>query len=189
MPKIIKNLENRLIEEANKQIEEVGYGAMTIRSVAKACGVGVGTVYNYFESKEMLVASFVFENWKTYLAAMERLPSHEPGRLLEGIYDLIKSFSAENEFLFSDPDAAKQMSSRPSFRHKMLRDQIAAYILPICEGDAASFTSEFIAESLIVWSTEGVEFEALYEGQRSFGLHENGYLMDIPTNKAGPRSK
>ena len=44
MPKIIQNLENRLIEEAKKQIRESGYGALTIRSVAKACGVGVGTV-------------------------------------------------------------------------------------------------------------------------------------------------
>ena len=34
MPKIIENLENRLIEEARKQIEEAGYSAMTIRSVA-----------------------------------------------------------------------------------------------------------------------------------------------------------
>ena len=43
MPKIIENLESRLIAEAKKQIEESGYGTMTIRSVAKACGVGVGT--------------------------------------------------------------------------------------------------------------------------------------------------
>ena len=49
MPKIIENLENRLIREAEKQIAESGYAAMTIRSVAKACGVGVGTVYNYFQ--------------------------------------------------------------------------------------------------------------------------------------------
>ena len=50
MPKIIENLKDRLIAEAEKQIEESGYGAVTIRSVAKACGVGVGTVYNYFSS-------------------------------------------------------------------------------------------------------------------------------------------
>lgn len=55
MPKIIENLESRLIEEAKKQIEESGYEAVTIRSVARACGVGVGTVYNYFPSKEVLI--------------------------------------------------------------------------------------------------------------------------------------
>ena len=44
MPKIIKDLESRLIAEARKQIEEAGYGAMTIRSVAAACGVGEPTL-------------------------------------------------------------------------------------------------------------------------------------------------
>ena len=50
MPKIIENLKARLIAEAKRQIEEAGYGAVTIRSVASSCGVGVGTVYNYFPS-------------------------------------------------------------------------------------------------------------------------------------------
>ena len=52
MPKIIENLDQRLKEEARRQIRESGYSAMTIRSVAAACGVGVGTVYNYYPSKE-----------------------------------------------------------------------------------------------------------------------------------------
>lgn len=42
MPKIIENLESRLIEEAKKQIEESGYGAVTIRSVLRrGCGYGI----------------------------------------------------------------------------------------------------------------------------------------------------
>ena len=64
MPKIIENLKDRLIAEAEKQIEESGYGAVTIRSVAKACGVGVGTVYNYFPSKETLIATHLLVDWK-----------------------------------------------------------------------------------------------------------------------------
>ena len=57
MPKIIENLEKRLIAEAKRQIAESGYGATTIRSVAKGCNVGVGTVYNYFPSKDALIAT------------------------------------------------------------------------------------------------------------------------------------
>ena len=59
MPKIIENLESRLVEEARRQAWEGGYSAVTIRSVAAACGVGVGTVYNYFESKDALLAAFL----------------------------------------------------------------------------------------------------------------------------------
>ena len=64
MPKIIENLENRLVEEARRQAWEGGYSAVTIRSVAAACGVGVGTVYNYFPSKEYLAAGVMLEDWK-----------------------------------------------------------------------------------------------------------------------------
>ena len=76
MPKIIENLETKLIEEAKKQIEEAGYGAMTIRSVAKACGVGVGTVYNYFPSKEALIAKHLLDDWKQCVAAIQAVSTY-----------------------------------------------------------------------------------------------------------------
>ena len=56
MPKIIENLREQLLSEAKKQVKERGYAATTVRSVAKACGLGTGTVYNYFKSKDMLIA-------------------------------------------------------------------------------------------------------------------------------------
>ena len=51
MPKIIENVREQLLGEAKRQIAKKGYGKTTIRSVASACGFGVGTVYNYFKSK------------------------------------------------------------------------------------------------------------------------------------------
>ena len=41
----------------------------------------------------------------------------------------------------------------------MLRGQIAAFILPICDSELCA---EFLAQSLISWSMEGLDFEALY---------------------------
>ena len=63
MPKIIENLRVRLMEEAKRQIAESGYAFMTMRSVAKGCGVGIGTVYNYFASKNALLAAYLLEDW------------------------------------------------------------------------------------------------------------------------------
>lgn len=165
MPKIIKNLREQLLEEAKRQIEERGYADTTIRSVASACGVGVGTVYNYFESKEMLIATFVYETWKKYLEDMQKLPSDEPRVLWGGIYQALRSFAAENEKLFSDADAAKLVSVTSSGRHKLLRGQIAAFILPVCRCEGTTdpqFTAEFIAEALLNWSMENTDFEAVY---------------------------
>ena len=71
MPKIIENLEQRLKEAAKQQIREVGYGTMTIRSVATACGIGVGTVYNYYPSKDALLAAWLLEEWKGCISLVE----------------------------------------------------------------------------------------------------------------------
>ncbi len=162
MPKIIENVREQLLAEAKKQISEYGYATTTIRSVAGACGIGVGTVYNYFSSKEMLIATFVYEEWKKYLRDMQSLPSDDPYGLLKGIYDSLKCFVSENKRLFSDADATKLAAIGFSERHKMLRDQIASVILPICKNEDQKFTSEFLAEALICWSVENADFKTVY---------------------------
>ena len=72
MPKIIENLEDRLIQEARRQIAESGYGATTIRSVAKGCGVGVGTVYTMiFVGRTIYVINRFFRTKMRHLAGLD----------------------------------------------------------------------------------------------------------------------
>ena len=159
MPKIIENVREQLLAEAKKQISDRGYAATTIRSVAGALGLAVGTVYNYFESKEMLIGSFVYEDWKKHLAYMQSIPSDDPYVLILGIYQSLRSFEEENAKLFADADAAKRISVSSSDRHKILRGQISALIRPVCKTD---IEADFIAEALISWSVEGTDFDTLY---------------------------
>ena len=63
MPKIIDNIREQLLSEAKRQMNEYGYESTTIRSVAQSCGIAVGTVYNYFSSKDMLIASSILQYW------------------------------------------------------------------------------------------------------------------------------
>lgn len=166
MPKIIENLKEQLLLEAKRQIAERGYAQTTIRSIATGCGVGVGTVYNYFSSKEMLIATFMYEEWKKYLEQMSNLSQGDAKLFFKGVYDLLKAFALHNEKLFSDPDATKLASTGFSQRHKMLRSQIASFIVPICETKQLNnpkFTAEFLAESIICWSMENEDFENVYE--------------------------
>lgn len=159
MPKIIENLREQLISEAKRQITERGYAETTVRSVARAVGVGVGTVYNYFESKEMLIASFVFEAWKKYLERMASLPKDDARTLLFGVYTALTEFAGENAKLFSDAAASGMQTAAFSSRHKMLREQISGFVIPVCPDD---FTADFIGESLICWSREGRDFDLVY---------------------------
>ena len=160
MPKIIENVREQLLEVAKKQVAERGYGKTTIRSVAGECGLAVGTVYNYFKSKDMLIASFMAEDWKACLKEMEEGPRDDARGFIFNIYSSLCTYSEKHSALFSDADAAKVFSAVFSRRHKQLRDQIAELILPICGAD--DFLSRFIAESLICWTMAGEKFDDIY---------------------------
>ena len=162
MPKIIENVREQLLAVAKKQIGERGYANTTIRSVAGECGLAVGTVYNYFKSKDMLIASFVVEDWNRYLSELHKSDLADPRTALRTIYDTLICFSEQHNPLFSDPDAAKVFSAVFTERHKTLRSQISELILPLCGNDDTGFTAEFVAESLLSWTVAGKDFDSIF---------------------------
>ena len=80
MPKIIENLQERLLSAARLQLEAEGYSALTMRGIAKASGVGVGTVYNYYPSKDALIASFVAADWRAVMEQIAQLAQRSARR-------------------------------------------------------------------------------------------------------------
>lgn len=161
MPKIIKNLEDRLLEEAARQIRASGYGAMTVRSVAKACGIGVGTVYNYFPSKEALVAAYMLEDWKQRIAAIRAVSSdsENPQPVMLCIYDHLNAFADRHAAVLKDEAAAAGFAGAFSQYHSLLRDQLAQPVRKFCSGD---FAAQFVVESLLTWTMAGRSFPEIY---------------------------
>ena len=163
MPKIIENVREQLLKEAKKQLSELGYAKTTIRSVARECDLAIGTVYNYFKSKDALIASFMSEEWLLCLKENEKLKSNEPYDILKQLYNALRSFEEKYKSLFSDTDAIKVFSTAFFDKHKLLRDQLAALILPICKGSKdPEFLALFIAEALLSWTGAGRSFEQIY---------------------------
>lgn len=167
MPKIIADAREQLIHEAKSQVFSVGYEKTTIRSVAKACGLATGTVYNYFPSKDMLIASFMLEDWKNCLSGMrEAFAASETDRArLACIYESLLRFFSEHEPLFSDPSAGKTYFAAAGDRHPCLREQLAGLIvsaLPADHDPDPAFTASFITEALLSWSAEKVPFQTVW---------------------------
>lgn len=162
MPKIIENLEQKLIEEAQKQVVQSGYGAFTIRSVAKACGVGIGTVYNYFQSKDDLLAAFLLDDWQNCICAIvcasEQSASPEP--VVRCMFDQLLSYAQRHQSIFRDETAASSFAGSFSRYHGLLRSQLAVPVRKYCSSD---FQAEFLAESLLTWSMSGKSFDEIYE--------------------------
>lgn len=161
MPKLIENLKQRLTEETRRQLRQFGYSAVTIRSVARACGVGAGTVYNYFSSKEELLASSMLEDWVRCVEAVEQAAAQsahaEPA--VRCLYAQLCGFSKQYEAVFQDEQAISGYAGVLNRYHGMLRRQLSAPLRKYCESD---FAADFIAEAVLTWTVAGKEFEEIY---------------------------
>lgn len=179
MPKMIDHLQEKLLAEARRQVMENGYESLTIRSVAARCGVGVGTVYNYYPSKEALIANFLITDWRDSLNRIRELADHgaDTDKVLHAAASELTEFYNQYADLFHS--ASKKIAAPPKRYHVILRNQIADVLLPLCQkcepastsateysahaicGEANSspsepaFVAEFAAEALLTWTMEG----------------------------------
>jgi AcrR family transcriptional regulator len=121
---LIPEAERSILAAAKKQLFEKGYAELAIREVASQCGIAVGTIYNYFPGKEMLVAAIMAEDWRKAMARVRESFMHAES-ILVGVmtmYDAIKAFSKLYAPTWSQYDAAPIGFGE---RHLMLRGQLS----------------------------------------------------------------
>lgn len=70
MPKIIENVRECLLSEARTMLLEKNYTEINIRDISKRCGIGIGTFYNYFATKELLVSEIFRSDWRRVSVAI-----------------------------------------------------------------------------------------------------------------------
>ncbi|MDO5293441.1 MAG: TetR/AcrR family transcriptional regulator [bacterium] len=165
MPKVIENLRETLLQEARKEMFEEGYQTFNIRQVAARCQVAVGTVYNYFPSKEMLAATIILEDWMKSLRQMKQKTKEETDLEtgLEIIYQELLAFEQLYHQIFISSTAIySKYGSRK--RHQKLREQLEQPIKQVVlqtKGETDPFIITFIAENLLGASQERTEFKKL----------------------------
>ena len=166
MPKIIDGLQKQILKEAKYQIFKNGFSKMTIRSVAKACDIAVGTIYNYYSSKDFLAASFILQDWIPVEEEIQRQCeiATEPMEVLQGVYSTLERFISYYRSLFEDKSALQSASAMFRTRHQELRHRLARMIQNVCMEKAkvaSEFLPEFIAEAFLAWSIEAHSFADL----------------------------
>lgn len=159
MPKIIQDLPEKLIEETRRQVMEVGYTALNIRDVARNCGVGIGTVYNYFPSKDALIAQFLLQDWKESLERIHLAVREcsDAEAVCAAVYRELAAFYTRYADLFHAAETV--IPAPPRKYHVILRDQIAQVFRPLCENE---FTADFSAEAMLTWTVVGIPFDQIY---------------------------
>lgn len=155
MPKIVENVKERILLETKRQLKELGYSKVNIRGIAAACNIGVGTIYNYFESKDVIIANFMLLDW--FLCIKEIKAKIACGQNpIKVAFEYFKEFTSNHSYLFSDEIAYKNYKVNSNKWHIMLRNQIADVI-----DSEDEFINLFIAEAIITWSIEGKCYEDL----------------------------
>lgn len=167
MPKRIEALRQTLLARSRDLLLHDGYDKLTIRAVAAACGVAVGTVYNYFPSKDMLVASVMLEDWLAALKRMEAGAAAAPDVLagLEAVFDAITAFAATYTGAWAQYGAHAGAVPAYRDRHEQLIGQLQKIIEPLLMRFDRLFDPAlppFLAETLLSASVRpGAQFQRL----------------------------
>ncbi len=161
MPKILTDPRQSILKEVQRLLSREGYGAVTIRSVAAGCGLAVGTVYNYFPSKEALLAEYLLTDWRQCIAAIDAAGAgaEGPEPVARCICDELLYFARKHRAIFQDTAAKGVFAGSFSQYHALLRSQLAAPLRRFCQVD---FTAEFAAEALITWTLAGKDFHEIW---------------------------
>lgn len=111
-----------LVRAAEAEVEEVGYGGMTVRSVARRAGVAPATAYNYFSSKDHLLAEMLWRRMQELgPVGTDRQPVGE--RVADAVRAVV--FTTGSAALV-DACTVALLSPNPDVKH--LRDRIGAQI-------------------------------------------------------------
>ena len=96
-----------ILEAALKQFAEVGYNKATMQSIAKRAGVGKGTTYEYFPSKEALFMEVISSRLNEILN-MFKAQIQSPGPVREKIERLYAKYA---ELYDTETDLKKILSN------------------------------------------------------------------------------
>ena len=158
MPKHIENIREDLLSEARRQMLDGGYDSVTIRSVDSSCDIAVGTVYNYFESKEYLVACVMLEDWNDMiLATGEKIRGKSPSEGIRKLYKMISDFSKRYGDVWSQykTSPGHHAVGNTDYRRKIelqVRDLISGLFDP---GDLDKGLCIFLARILLRFASDG----------------------------------
>ncbi len=113
-----------LVRAATEEIDMVGYAGLTVRSVARRAGVAPATAYNYFSSKDHLLAEVL---WR----GLQSLPPVDTGRgrsVHDRVSDAVRAMVLLTTESAALVDASTQALLSNSADVMHLRDRIGSEI-------------------------------------------------------------
>lgn len=113
---LFQQRENALLQSARQLFQEQSWDRVTIAEVARHAGIGKGTVYKHFSSKEALYARLVLDCSRQHLSELRDTANQAPPR--EAMRHVIRRAF---EQLLADPLQAQLclLCDRPAFQERL----------------------------------------------------------------------
>lgn len=113
---LFQQRENALLQSARQLFQEQSWDRVTIAEVARHAGIGKGTVYKHFSSKEALYARLVLDCSRQHLSELRETANQAPPR--EAMRRVIRRAF---EQLLADPLQAQLclLCDRPAFQERL----------------------------------------------------------------------
>ncbi len=169
MPKIIENLKENILAEARHILNTEGYPALTVRRVAGALNIGVGTIYNYFPSKLELAAGVLEEDWNAGLREFRQIPVNISTEVaLETLFHIIREFSLKYSSAWLRYARHADNRSLLSHYHAVLLQELTDYIsqtLPKEQLEEEPYLPRFLGELVLRFGAdERTDYERIRPG-------------------------
>lgn len=99
--KNLKNEKKELILKASREIfSKTGFSAATIRQIAGAAGVAIGTIYIYFKNKDDILHELLSRHHEEHNALFDKMSSLKPENAINFFYkDRFKNLSKLNNLI------------------------------------------------------------------------------------------
>ena len=157
MPKIIPELREKILLAAKKRLKEDEKHDFSTRQLAKDLDIAAGTIFNYFSTKEEILAYVMLEDWQKCLGEMRAASEEEPG-IREGFTKmeaLLRSFSVPYRQIWSGYDHLGPVRER----HGELIRQITAPVRTMLErfGKALSETELGVLSEMLLTASQREE--------------------------------
>lgn len=163
MPKIIAELEKTIKEKTKVLLFENGYSNLTIRQIAQDCNMAAGTMYNYFKSKEYLVAAIILDDWLSQLQKLNKTATKAktPIEGIKAIYSQLIEFYGTYDKIWSDYSMNSDRAFPSKEKHILLVSQISSVIKELLERfdytDPVVF--DFLSEWLLFSANNKMDFD------------------------------
>jgi len=73
MPKIIKNLDEKIYKSALNLFYKLGYDKVEMKAISKDVGIAVGTLYNYYPNKKTIYRKILTDSWNSTFEKVDEI--------------------------------------------------------------------------------------------------------------------